>query len=226
MMAPKHDTNEPNAASDADYLLPYRAMIQKHGASFEATGWKNRDMQITRFDVMLPMVDFTGRIVVDAGSGLGGLAEHLSTRGIEYGRYIGLDAMKKMVEQSRAKKLAEAEFVVCDFASDVDAFSRFTKEAGGKGIEVVVFSGSLNTMRQDEAIGVLERAWEAASEAVVFNFLSNRARADMLSLDPTPAHRFDTMRLVDWALNKTPAVRFRQDYFVGHDATIAMFKAR
>ncbi len=215
-----------SSADDAapSYLAPYRAALASHGASFEATGWKNRDMQLARFDIMMEMTDFTGRVIVDAGSGLGGMAEHLNERGVQYGRYIGLDAMPEMIDQSRTRNIPEAEFVVSDFAGETDSFDRFTKRAGGPGAELIIFSGSLNTMHEDAALEVLERAWAAATEGVLFNFLSDRAVPKLLAKDAAPARRFNTIRLLDWALTKTPAVQFRQDYFAGHDATIAMFR--
>ena len=181
-------------------------------------------MQVARFDVMIGMVDLTGRVILDAGSGQGGLAEHLTARGVEYGAYIGLDAMPEMVEQSRARGLPEATFEVCDFAGELDAFSRYTKAAGGPGVDFIVFSGSLNTMDENAALVVLERAWEAAAEGVLLNFLSDRAEAKAMAQRTTPAKRFRTIRMIDWALSKTPSVQFRQDYFAGHDATICMVK--
>ncbi len=206
------------------YLAPYRTILDAHGPSFEATGWKSRDMQIARFDVLLGMADATGRVVIDAGSGQGALVDRMIELGVEYGRYIGLDAMPEMVEQSLARGLPEAEFHTIDFAREPDAFSRFSREAGGPGVDIILFSGSLNTMEQADAVASLERAWPIAREAVVFNFLTDRAPAALLMQDPSPANRLDTMALIDWALTKSPLVRFRQDYLSGHDATIALFK--
>lgn len=208
----------------APYLRPYREILDQFGASFEATGWKNREMQTVRFDVMIAMVDFSGRVILDAGSGQGAFAARLAQRGIEYGRFIGLDAMPEMIEQSRAAGVEEAEFHVCDFAGEMDSFSRFMKESGGPGVDVITFSGSLNTMEADEAKAVLERAWQAAREAVVYNFLSDRAPAALLRCASAPATRFPTLDLLDWALSKSPSVQFRQDYLGGHDATIAIGK--
>lgn len=211
-------------SNDPAYLAPYRKAIRDHGASFEATCWRSREMQVARFDVMISMADFTGRVVLDAGSGQGGLAAHLIHRGIEYGAYIGLDAMPEMVEQSQARGFPEATFVLCDFASEQNSFSRFSKAAGGPGVDLIVFSGSLNTMEEDAAIAVLERAWRAASEGVLVNFLSNRATAKALAERTAPANRFNTIRMIDWALSKAPLVQFRQDYFEGHDGTICLMK--
>ncbi len=206
------------------YLAPYRTILDAHGPSFEATGWKNRDMQIVRFDVLLDMADTTGRVVIDAGSGQGALVDRMIELGVEYGRYVGLDAMPEMVEQSRARRPPEAEFHTIDFAREHDAFSRFSRDSGGPGVDIILFSGSLNTMEQADAAASLERAWSAAREAVVFNFLSDRAPAALLQQDPSPARRLDTMALIDWALKKSPLVQFRQEYLGGHDATIALFK--
>jgi hypothetical protein len=57
----------------------------------------------------------------------------------------------------------------------------------------------------------------------VFNFLSDRCAEHLRRQDPTPARRFDTHAMLDWALHRCTSVRFRQDYLPhGHDATIAM----
>ncbi len=219
---PEQHSSDPAGAA---YLEPYRSAIETFGPSFEATLWQNPQMQQIRFDVFLDMADFGGRVIVDAGSGQGGLADHLIAQGIKYQRYIGLDAMEEMIEQSRSRQLAGADFHVCDFASEADSFSRFTLEAGGPGLDLAVFSGSLNTLDQDFAIKVLERAWEASRVGVLFNFLSDRAHPDLLKQDTLPARRFSPVALLDWALSKTTGVQFRQDYLPsGHDATIGMFK--
>ncbi len=39
-----------------------------------------------------------------------------------------------------------------------------------------------------------------------------------------PAKRFDTLAMLDWAMTRTPLVRFRQDYLGGHDAAITMLR--
>ena len=79
-----------------------------------------------------------------------------------------------------------------------------------------------------DAEAVLGRAWEAVSRSqsgqrggqLVFNFLSDRARRKNESTGP--AHRYDPARLVSWALDRTPLVVLRHDYWGGHDATVWM----
>ena len=93
--------------------------------------------------------------------------------------------------------------------------------ARGEAVGLVGPSGSgkstlLRLLAQIEA--------DAAAEGVIFNFLSDRAPAKLLAQPTAPAQRFNTIRMIDWALTKTPSVQFRQDYFNGHDATIGMLK--
>lgn len=205
-----------------EYLKPYARAVETHGASFEATLWLNRQKQTDRFRVMTEMMDLTGRVIVDAGCGLGDFAAYLREHGIEYGRYIGLEAMPEMVELARARKLPESRFEVSDFAADERCFARLRQS---DGFDVAVFSGSLNTFDEDHARAVVRRAFEAAGDGggVIFNFLSAR-HWKKHAPDPSPARRFDPVKMVEFAFGLTPRVVMRQDYMGGHDATVGMFK--
>ncbi len=226
------------SAEHSDYLAPYREVVRRIGPRFEALLWNSPDTQLARFEAIASMIDLTGRIVVDAGCGRGDLGKFLHEAGVQYGRYVGLDAVTELLEVARGLGLPDAIFVEGDFVADAGIFERPAVRAAEAGqqdpspeaarrgrADVIVFSGSLNTLPQPRAQLVLERAWDACAEALVFNFLSNR------NLRPRneeigPARRFDTLRLVDWALNRTPMVQFRQDYLKGNDATIVMLKDR
>lgn len=201
------------------YLAYYRLLVDRVGAGFEATGWRSREFQAERFRVMAEMVDFSGMRIIDAGAGRADFAAWLIERGVRFERMIAQDAMPEMVERIQERDLTSTEGALCDFASAEDAFMRYGE------VDAVVFSGSLNTMEQPHALEVLERAWASvrpAGGAVVFNFLSDLAPRAMLEKPTEPAHRFDTLGMLSWALRKTPGVRFRHDYLGGHDATIAM----
>ncbi len=201
-----------------DYLAPYADAVRTHGASFEATLWASREKQEGRFAVIASMVDLTGRVIVDAGCGMGDLAVFCEANGIAYGRYIGLEAMPDMVEAAKRRGLAEARFEVSDFAADTGVFERLARS---DGTDLVVFSGSLNTFEPEAAFAVVARAFRAAREGVVFNFLSAKNH-ERNPINPAPARRFEPAHMLDLALGLTPRVLFRQDYFDGHDATVAM----
>jgi len=202
--------------SDPSYLTPYREAVRKFGASFESTLWNSREKQAGRFEVICEMVPLTGRVIVDAGAGIADLAQYLTDEGVEYGRYIGLEGVREMAAKANERKIPECEVIEADFASDAGVFEKLSAD-------VIVFSGSLNTFDEADAKIVLARAFEACKEAVVFNFLSARNHVKDPP-DPSPARRFDPVVMLGWALELTPSVRFRQDYFGGHDGTIAMFK--
>jgi SAM-dependent methyltransferase len=209
---------ETSAGGSPDYLAPYADAVRAHGATFEATLWASKEKQVGRFAVIAEMADLTGRVIVDAGCGLGDLASFCEEQGIAYGKYIGLEAMPDMVRAGAARGLPEARFETVDFASDTECFERLARS---DGVDLVVFSGSLNTFEPEHAFGVVKEAFRHAREGVVFNFLSSRNH-ERHAINPAPAKRFDPASMLDRALALTPRVRFRQDYFDGHDATIAM----
>lgn len=205
--------------TDARYLQPYRDAIRRYGAGFRATLWANRDYQRVRFDMIASTLDLRGRTVVDAGCGAGDFARFLLDRGVEYARYVGVDAVEPQIEEARARHLPRAEFKVGDLVKDPTVF----REARP---DVVVISGTLNTMREAVARGLVLKAFAAATEAVAFNFLSDRPHRKFprSARRLSPAKRFRTVAWVDWALKQTPRVAFRQDYLDGHDATIVLWR--
>lgn len=200
------------------YLRHYRRIIDTEGAGFDATGWRNETFQIERFNVLTQMQDLNGRIVLDAGAGRADLAAFLLKREVRYRRFIALEAMPEMSELIEERRLPDVSVVTADFVSESDAFARCG------AVDVIFFSGSLNTLEQPAALAALERAWAACRESVVFNFLTSRCPPELAEKNTGPAHRFDPLALLDWALSRTPLVQFRQEYLGGHDATIAMFK--
>lgn len=209
------------------YLAPYVRVVESAGPCFEALLWRSRETQTERFRVIAETANLTGRIVADLGCGRADLPAWLTAGGVEYGRYIGLDAVSEMVDFSRERArrdgLVDCEFLAADFVADESLFDRL---AGEHGVECFVFSGSLNTMDQDMAEAVLARAWRATARTggqLVFNFLSDRDGGPAVSDDNEgPARRFSTLRMVRWALDRTSRMVLRHDYLQGQDATIGM----
>lgn len=213
---PVHALSRP-VCRTPDYLAPYREMLGRSGACFDTLLWTSRQTQGVRFRVITEMVDLHGRRVLDAGCGYGDLARHLAESGVAYARYEGIDALEEHVVAARMARLPRAAFRVMDFVADRRAFER----AGPA--DVIVFSGSLNTLEEERALAVLERAWAACSEALVFNFLCERAaRGGRAVARNGGVRRFDAMAMLEWAMSRTPLVAFRRDYLDGQDGTMAM----
>jgi SAM-dependent methyltransferase len=218
---PHHD--RPDA--DSPYLEPYREAVEASGASFESLLWHSRDYQEKRFETIVAMADPTGRVIADLGCGRADLLAWMHAHKVAYARYVGVEAIPEMIRFCRARaadeKLPGAEFIEDDFATDPDAFKTLVND---HAVEQLVFSGSLNTFEEAQAMVVLERAWQAVASArgtLVFNFLSTH-HPPGANPRPTPARRFDPSAMLNWALQRTRLVRLRHDYLDGHDATIAM----
>jgi len=206
----------PTEAPDA-YLAPYRDAHEGHGSSFGVTLWASPRSQRRRFEVLTHMVFLAGKRVLAAGCSRGDLAAFLLRCGIRYGRYIGVDGLASVIAYAQSRGLPRAQFHCGDFLAQPELL------AIGQP-QVIVISGTLNTMDFDTAMRVLEAAWAAAGESLIFNFLSDRAGPGAPP-QTLPARRHDTLRLLDWATRRTCSVQFRQDYFKhGHDATILMRK--
>jgi SAM-dependent methyltransferase len=199
--------------SSEDFLRPYRQAVSRHGAGFAATLWGSREAQIRRFDVFIDLAGFEDCAVLDAGCGPGDFAVRLVERDVPFARFIGIDAVAEMVDKARELGLPRCTFEVRDIVSD-DAALRLGDP------DFVCISGSLNTMPDEAARAVVRAGFEAATQGVLFNFLSDRARPDRLARPVEPARRFDTIAWIDWALTLSPCVSFTQDYLDGHDATI------
>ncbi|QQE12640.1 methyltransferase domain-containing protein [Planctomycetota bacterium] len=200
-----------------DYLEPYREATGKHGSDFKVTLWANEKTQQLRFRVFCEMCYMGGKRVLDAGCSRGDFATYLNERKIEYAKFVGVDGLDEVIEFAKGRGIREAEFYAGDFVADGGLL--------GKGDpQIVTISGTLNTMSDEEAIRVLESAWAGASETLLFNFLSDKV-SSKAQKQGWPARRLPTVKLLEWALSKTPLVAYRQDYFEnGHDATIMMIK--
>ena len=210
--------------SESPYLEPYRAAVDAGGPAFEALLWRSREFQRIRFETIAQMADPTGRVVADLGCGRADFLAWMHEQGVAYGAYVGVEGIPELVRFCEARaldeKLPEATFVEADFAADADIFSKLVAE---RKIDTLVFSGSLNTFDEADALRVLGRAWDALERGgvLIFNFLSTRHPPDA-SPHPDPARRFDPVRMLDWALSKSRLTRLRHDYLAGHDATVAM----
>lgn len=198
-----------------DYLEPYRDAQDDFGNAFGVTLWANPRSQAQRFKVFTQMCYLSGKRLLDAGCSRGDLAEYLDRQGIAYASYVGLDALPEVIDYARQRGLPRAEFHMGNFVADTRLLTL------GKP-QIILISGTLNTMGDDTAMGVLNAAWSACSETLIFNFLSSRTTTPRRE-ELGPARRLDPLVYLDWAMQHTPAVQLRQDYFKhGHDATIKM----
>lgn len=209
-----------------DYLAPYTRAVAVYGTGFEALLMSKRQWQDLRFAVFTGAIDLRGRGIADLGSGRADLLTWLAAQSVECRRYVGVEAVPELhcfaeARFSRDNPLP-AEFVQGDFVADTDLFRRLVHE---HDVDVFLFSGSLNTLEDPDALAVLDRAWSALARApggvLAFNFL---AGGDRWPRPDTRLPRRDTKRWFAWACERTPGVIFCQHYLGAHDATIVMIR--
>jgi len=181
---------------------------RRFGATREALDWSAHG-QLRRFEVLGEVADFSGRSVLDVGSGLGDFLAFLAPRSHDV-RYTGYDIVEAFVDHARSR-FPDAAFQVRDVL----------REGIAGEFDLVVSSGLHNVENggnEEEMASFLRKAWDAAKVAVAVNMLS--ARADKQS---EGRHYYDPGRLLHLALGLTRYAVLRHDY-LPHDLTLYLYR--
>ena len=193
-----------------DYLEPYERAARRHGAGFGSLLWASPQTQGLRFEAMRRLIDFHGKRVLDVGCGRADLLDYLIAGKVRVASYTGIEGVATLADAARAKRHPACEIIAADFLAEPQHMMI--------GAQVVVISGSLNTMEAEGFYATLRRAYEAAGDSLVFNFLcsSRLAGADYLRWHPTD-------EVMGFARTLSDRVRKLEDYLPG-DCTVAMVK--
>ncbi|MCG3181185.1 MAG: hypothetical protein BIFFINMI_03560 [Phycisphaerae bacterium] len=199
------------------YLRPYHFAERVHGADFRTTLWASRESQRIRFQVMAETFPLAGKRVLDAGSGMGDFLAYLEEVGQAPASYVGVDALGQVVAEARARPFATpAQFVLADLVEQPEVLRTGDPQ-------VICISGTLNTYTPRLFFKVLDAAWSAAGECLLFNFLST-FHDPKFSPGGDVARRFDPLEVLRHGLAFTHHVILRHDYYHGHDCTMAWLK--
>lgn len=192
------------------YLYPYHDARRQGARGFDALLWASPEAQRVRFEAIARSCPLADRRILDAGCGRADLLGYLLERGILPAHYTGLEGISASRRAARRKKYPRCEIVAADFVRKPEKLRR--------GADVVIFSGSLNTLSRPQFYRTLGAAWEAAGQWLVFNFLSSRfwAGDDWLSW-----HRPASVLAFCRSLAGEP--RLDESYLEG-DCTIAVRK--
>lgn len=149
--------------SSPPYLKPYTDAAQRYGGGFNSLLWASRATQRIRFDALVSLADFADRIVLDAGAGRGDLMAHLLELNIQPAQYIALEAVEPLAQAIEAANYPNCLVVRGDFIEQPQRLF--------VGADIIVFSGSLNTLQPDTFYTTLRRAFDATNQTLIFNFL-------------------------------------------------------
>ena len=193
------------------YLFPYQEARRNGAKGFDALLWTSQEGQRVRFDVIARLCPLAGKWVLDAGCGRADLLGHLLERGVVPAHYTGLEMIPATVRAARRKGYERCTIVRADFVGKPEKLQ--------VGADVVVFSGSLNTLSREQFHRTLGAAWEAARQAVAFNFLSSQiwCGEDWLTWHPLSS-------VLSFCRSLGGEPRFDEGYLEG-DCTVVMEKA-
>ncbi len=201
--------------SDAEpppYLKPYLTAAERYGAGFGTLLWASPKTQAVRFDALVRAATgaaLRGRRVLDVGCGRADLLDHLRRRRVVPGAYLGIEAVADLADAAGRK--GDAAIVRGDFVRE----PQLMREAAA---DVVLISGSLNTMDAGSFYRCVAAAFDAAGDVLAFNFLASPALAASPHLT---WHRPADVRA--FAATLSDRVAFWDDYLAG-DATVSLRK--
>jgi SAM-dependent methyltransferase len=193
------------------YLQPYTRAVKRHGAEFGALLWASPKTQRQRFEAIVDLVDPTGLTVLDLGCGRADLLDFFIARDVSPLRYIGIEAVTELAAAAARKDHPGLRIIRGDFLQDPRRIEI--------GADVIVCSGSLNTLEPEDFYQVIQRAFAAMQRTLVVNFLCSPLLAAASFL-----RWHDAGDVLRFARTLTPEISLRDDYIEG-DCTIALWKA-
>jgi hypothetical protein len=198
------------SSTEPSYLEPYLAASRKYGAGFGTLLWASPKTQATRFKALLQAVDINGLTVMDVGCGRADLLEYMFKTRRCPRFYIGVEAVETLAFAASRKQLPGCSIILGDFVRDS---SLLAAEA-----DVLFYSGSLNTMDTSTFYKSLQDGFEAAGQAIIFNFLCSPFLAGSSHLTWHSAEE-----VMQFAQRLSGRVKLFDQYMRG-DATIAIWK--
>jgi SAM-dependent methyltransferase len=195
---------------DPTYLAPYQAAARVHGGGFGSLLWASEATQAARFAAILRLESPTGQSVLDVGCGRADFLDFCIARNLVPNDYVGIEAVDALADAAELKDHVNCRITRADFVTNPG--SMFVVA------DLVVFSGSLNTLDDDAFYATIRRAVDATARTVVFNFLSspNLAAAKYL-------HWRRPLEVVNFCRKLSDDLRFTSGYLEG-DYTIAINK--
>jgi hypothetical protein len=149
--------------ANEDYLQPYLQAVSRFGGGFQSLLWASPKTQRARFEALARLCQIEGKTLLDAGCGRADFLEFLIGKNQTPSFYIGLEAVEVLAAVAESRHRDNAKIIRGDFVRDPLMLVQHA--------DVIVFSGSLNTLGREEFYTTITTAWRSAGNELAFNFL-------------------------------------------------------
>lgn len=189
----------------------YNSRYEQLGADIKSVGWKDKDSQRLRFDVLFRGIDIKGKTILDVGCGLGDLIPYLENRyGPEFD-YIGIDISENLLkEASRIHKCKNRKFILGDIFS-----------INLPHVDISVLSGALSfkfPRVEEYAQETLDEMFLLSNEVASINFLTKYVDYEL-----EKNQHYQPEMLLAWAMQLSKKTILFHDYPL-HEFTIQIYK--
>ncbi|EQC43241.1 bifunctional 2-polyprenyl-6-hydroxyphenol methylase/3-demethylubiquinol 3-O-methyltransferase UbiG [Bacteriovorax sp. Seq25_V] len=147
----------------------YNQRCLELGDDIKSVGWRDKESQFLRFEMLFRDIDPSGKTILDFGCGLGDLIYYLEDKVGSNFNYIGIDiseSLLKLAEQKHSKpnyKFIHGQILDLDLSN--------------LNIDISVASGVFTYKIANNfqyAIDVCKRLFENSNDIVSLNFLTDR----------------------------------------------------
>lgn len=146
----------------------YDDRFLRNGRDISSVGWRDRESQFLRFEILHRALKLDGKSILDFGCGLGDLLTYLESIGVDKFNYTGLDISAPMIEDNiKFYQGKNAKFIsgdILDLDIPVNSF------------DIVFASGAFSyrpgtSIEQTEKY--VEKLFSITKEVLALNFLSS-----------------------------------------------------
>ncbi len=159
-----------------DLIKHYENCFDMYGDNNKGVDWPNREDVLTRYRVMLEVMDFDtdktskdGVSVLDFGCGLGHMYDYIKENNYTC-KYEGLDVSEKFINKCR-EKYPEADFILRDILKE--------KEVPSQTWDYIVMNGVFTEKREmsfDEMLSyfkeMIKKVYSMCNKGIAFNVMS------------------------------------------------------
>ena len=179
----------------------YEDRLEEFGDDVKTVGWRSREDQVLRFEMLCRGANLRHRRILDVGCGLGDLVAFLDERTDGDFDYTGIDLSERLVAQAEHKYGGDRRRF---FPADV-------MERDDLGMFDLVFLSGTLSFRTANNIGVaktmMKRMFGLCREVVAVNFLST-----FVDYQLEKNFHYDPAEMFAYAKSLTPWVALYHDY--------------